>query len=73
MDHATPRAGVGRRYATEKQAFATTADQTYTVAEWRALLALRARYQQGHDLFGPREIAHMRFIRWLYRAGRLEA
>ena len=43
----------------------------WSVAERRALLALRTRYQQGGDLFTTTELARLQFVRWLYRAGRL--
>ena len=33
--------------------------------------ALRERYQQDRDLFSARERARLRFVRWLYRTGRL--
>lgn len=36
-----------------------------------ALQRLRVRYQQDHDLFSGREFAHLRFLRWLHRSGRL--
>jgi hypothetical protein len=44
---------------------------TFTRREWHALGALRARYAQHSDLFSPTELAHLQFIRWLYRNGRL--
>lgn len=36
-----------------------------------ALYALRARYRESRDLFSPRELAHLRFLRWLVRTGNL--
>ena len=45
---------------------------TYTAAEWRTLLRLRIRYEQGCDRFSDHEQSHLRFMRWLYRTGRLE-
>jgi hypothetical protein len=42
-----------------------------TRAERRALRTLRARYRQGLDLFSVQELARLRFVRWLYRSGRL--
>jgi hypothetical protein len=36
-----------------------------------AFLRLRARYQQGADLWDERELAHLRFVRWLVQTGRL--
>ena len=44
---------------------------TFTGPQWCALRALRERYQQDRDLFSARERARMRFVRWLYRTGRL--
>ena len=35
------------------------------------LLRLRARYSVCRDLFDDKELAHLRFIRWLYQTGRL--
>lgn len=35
-----------------------------------ALVALRARYRESRDLFSPREMAHLRFLRWLVQTGR---
>jgi len=49
----------------------TTSSSTLTPAEKRALRALRTRYQQDPDLFSRRERAHLLFLRWLYRTGRL--
>jgi hypothetical protein len=42
---------------------------TLTRIEQRSLRGLRARYQQDHDLFSDREIAQLRFLRWLYENG----
>jgi hypothetical protein len=47
------------------------AESTFTESEARALEALRLRFQQDHDLFSPREWAHIRFLRWLVSTGRL--
>ncbi len=47
------------------------AEISFTEQEARALEALRLRFQQDHDLFSAREWAHMRFLRWLVRTGRL--
>ncbi len=44
---------------------------TFSRREWRALRALRERYRQDHDLFSAQELAHLCFVRWLYRTGRL--
>jgi hypothetical protein len=51
-----------RRASTEE---AVTAELTRT---WQAL---RNRYQEDQDLFTARELAHLRFLRWLVRTGRL--
>ncbi len=53
-----------RRAPTEE---AVTAEQT------RAWQALRIRYRENQDLFTSRELAHLRFVRWLVRTGRLGA
>jgi hypothetical protein len=47
------------------------ASGTFSAPEWRALAALHARFQEGHDLFSERELAHLRFLRWLREEGRL--
>lgn len=45
----------------------------FTPQEQQVLASLRNRYQQGHDQFSGRELAHMRFLQWLYRGGRLDS
>lgn len=44
----------------------------FTSVEAQALRALRDRYQQGRDLFADRELARLRFLRWLYETGKIE-
>lgn len=44
---------------------------TFSRRERRALRALRARFRQDRDVFGAHEVARLRFVRWLYRSGRL--
>ena len=44
---------------------------SFTRAQSRTLRTLRSRYQQDHDLFSAQELAHLRFVRWLYLTGRL--
>jgi hypothetical protein len=46
-------------------------ETSFTEQEVRALEALRIRFQEDHDLMGTREWAHLRFLRWLVRTGRL--
>jgi hypothetical protein len=53
------------------QTSTTSRPATFTRREWRALCALHAHYQQGRDLLTTRELARLRFIRWLYDTGRL--
>jgi hypothetical protein len=43
----------------------------YTVEERRAWQWLRLRLQDGHDRWTERELAHLRFARWLAVTGRL--
>jgi hypothetical protein len=43
----------------------------FTPAQWQALHAVHTRYQQDRDLFSNRELARLRFVRWLYQTGRL--
>ncbi len=45
----------------------------FTRVEWRAIIALRARYRRHRDLFAPRDIERLRFARWLYQTGRLQS
>jgi hypothetical protein len=44
---------------------------TFSPVESSALRALRAEYQLHRDLFSAREMAHLRFQRWLYHTGRV--
>jgi hypothetical protein len=44
----------------------------FTDAEKVALCHLRTRYAQSGDDLSERELAHLRFVRWLYRRGRLD-
>lgn len=52
-----------------------TTDTTtaFTTAERRTLRALRSRYQEDNDRFSDREMARLRFIRWLHQTGRVES
>jgi hypothetical protein len=43
----------------------------FTRDEWQILQRLHLRYQQDHDLLTARELARLRFLRWLAQAGRL--
>jgi hypothetical protein len=43
---------------------------TYTPAERHALRQLRQRYQRQEEIWSPGELAHLRFVRWLYRTRR---
>jgi hypothetical protein len=49
----------------------TVSRATFTSQERRALLALRKRYHEEHDLFAASEMDRLRFVRWLVRSGRL--
>jgi hypothetical protein len=49
------------------------APSAFTPAECLALAAVRARYHDHHDLFSERELAYLRFLRWLHQTERLEA
>lgn len=44
---------------------------SYNEEEWCALMALQWSYQQGHDLLSARELARLRFLRWLVDTGRI--
>jgi hypothetical protein len=37
----------------------------FSETEFDALQSLRTRYQTGQHLFTERELAHLRFLRWL--------
>jgi hypothetical protein len=43
----------------------------FTPAQQRALHLLQRRYQEDRDFFTRRELARLRFLRWLYQQGRL--
>jgi hypothetical protein len=55
------------------QAQITTAPlpASWSDEEQSTLRALRARYQQGRDLFSAAELGRLHFYRWLYDTGRL--
>lgn len=40
----------------------------FSLREYEALSALRAKYQEGQDLFSEQELARLRFMRWLIHA-----
>lgn len=44
---------------------------SFTKTELASLRALRARYQENHDIFSPEEMARLRFQLWRYETGRL--
>jgi hypothetical protein len=44
----------------------------FTDAEKLALCHLRTRYAQSGDVLSERELLRLRFVRWLYRRGRLD-
>ena len=48
-------------------------EEACTTEQARAWQALRIRYREDQDLFTARELAHLRFLRWLVRTGRLRA
>jgi hypothetical protein len=73
MDSSAAHDETDSRQTAETRTIEPTPALTFTVAEWCALFALRTRYRQDHDLFSRRELEHLRFIRWLYRTGRLDA
>ncbi len=53
------------------QALPTVVTPPFTEAQWRTLRRLRAHYRQGRDLFNARELARLRFVRWLCQTGHL--
>jgi hypothetical protein len=44
---------------------------SFNQRERERLRSLRLDYQVGHDFLDAQEIAHLRFLRWLYTSGRL--
>jgi hypothetical protein len=48
-------------------------DEALTAVQTLVWLALRSRYRQDRDLFTSCELAHLRFLRWLVRTGRLDS
>lgn len=56
---------------TQSPLVSTTA--TFTHREWDVLQRLRHRYHDGQDLWDVRELAHLRFYRWLRATGRIES
>jgi hypothetical protein len=58
---------------TNAQPRGATAEEAATAELTRAWQGLRNRYLQDQDLFTARELAHLRFLRWLVRTGRLTA
>ena len=50
---------------------AAIADTAFTVEQARALEAMRSRFREHHDLFTRRELARLRFLRWLVRTARV--
>ena len=47
--------------------------EVVTATQRHAWLMLRRRYQEHQDLFTARELAYLRFLRWLVRSERLAA
>jgi hypothetical protein len=45
----------------------------FTPTQRATLRALRARYRASRDVFDSKELARLRFVRWLYQTGRLAA
>ncbi len=43
----------------------------FTADQWEALGRLRDRYPREAEYFSSQELARLRFVRWLYRTGRL--
>lgn len=58
---------------TETAPAVTDTNSVFTIAEWCSFLALRRSYQPYYDTFNDRELAHLRFLRWLHQSGKLAA
>ena len=63
----------GEATATTTETPAVGLSSMFTCQEWIAFLLLRRRYRVGQDLWDARELAHLRFLRWLHTAGRMES
>jgi hypothetical protein len=46
-------------------------ETAFTTAQLRSLAAFRNRYQEDRGMFTTRELARLRFLRWLTQTGRL--
>jgi hypothetical protein len=46
-------------------------ENAFTTEQRRSLATLRDRYLENRGIFGHRELAHLRFLRWLTLTGRL--
>lgn len=51
----------------------TGVSDLFSQGQWKAFLALRRGYQEYQDFFSVRELAHLRFVRWLSQTGRVAA
>ena len=49
----------------------TLSTLVFTAAQQRALHLLQRRYQEDRDFFTRREVARLRFLRWLVQTGHL--
>jgi hypothetical protein len=58
---------------TNAQPRGTTTEEAVSSELTRAWQGLHNRYREDQDLFSARELAHLRFLRWLVRTGRLAA
>lgn len=61
-----------RRPATSRTRRSGRLGAGFTAQERQELTSLRDRYQQGRDQFSHAELAHLRFLRWLHDAGRID-
>jgi hypothetical protein len=60
-----------QEYETEHAAASAASEACFTDQELARLSALRRRFQQDQDLFSERELARLRFLRWMCETGRL--
>lgn len=60
-------------YETENEQSIATQEADFSAVEMERLSAMRDRYSEHHDLFTDRELARLRFVRWMVQTGRLEA
>jgi hypothetical protein len=62
-----------KQYATATSAPDPSVAAAFSDKQLQTLMALRETYEPDYDLFSVRELARLRFVRWLVEQGRLES